>query len=155
MPTFVHWFQSYGEVFFHISWCAQWPHHLDWPWKTTPKGPLTCLNLSFVPKLWRGLLPCQLMCIVTSPLQLHLVEASWTIYRKIKNTSNTCGVMFNTVQITISTSSLQRSLGRRWFKYKCSWTKCSEITEKCDKKLQFLHCTVVMFMFKNKTIKKW
>ena len=57
--------------------------------------------------------------------------------------------MFNTVQITISTSSLQRSLGRRWFKYKCSWTKCSEITEKCDKKLQFLHCTVVMFMFKN------
>ena len=23
----VHWFQSYGEVFFHVSWCVQWPHH--------------------------------------------------------------------------------------------------------------------------------
>ena len=26
----VHWIRSYGDVFFHVSWCVQWPHHLIW-----------------------------------------------------------------------------------------------------------------------------
>ena len=24
---FVHWIRSYGGVFFHVSWCVQWPHY--------------------------------------------------------------------------------------------------------------------------------
>ena len=85
------WNSWIGDVFFHVSWCVQWPNHwigleklpqndpwhfeirpldqklwrclfscqlictvtspLDWPWKTTPKGPLICLNLSIGSKV--------------------------------------------------------------------------------------------------------
>ena len=68
MPTLVHWFQSYGEVFFHVSWCVQWPHHWIGLEKLPQKDPSYAWICPLVPKLWRGLLPCQLMFTVTSLL---------------------------------------------------------------------------------------
>ena len=43
--TLKFWIISYGDVFFHVSWCVQWPHH----WiglEKTPKGLSTCQNPS-------------------------------------------------------------------------------------------------------------
>ena len=105
MPKSIHWFPSYEEVVFPVSWFVQLNSPLDWAWKTTPKWVLICLNPSIgsqvmgrfssmtddlyswpyhwighgklsqnepsyalihplVPKLWGGLLPCQLICTV-------------------------------------------------------------------------------------------
>ena len=116
-----HWFQSYGKVFFHVSWFVQWPHHsirheklpqydpsyaticplvpklwtrpdrpgklrlyctdffyvswfVQWPhnWigheKLPQNDPSYATICPLVPKLWKGLLPCQLICTLTSPL---------------------------------------------------------------------------------------
>ena len=64
----VHWFQSYGEVFFHVSWCVQWPHHWIGLEKLPQNDPSYAKICPLVQKLWKSLLPCQLICTVTSPL---------------------------------------------------------------------------------------
>ena len=44
LPT-VHWLQSYGEVFFHISWFVQWPHHWTIQWPQWPHHRKYCVTL--------------------------------------------------------------------------------------------------------------
>ena len=68
MPHSAHWFQSYGKVFFHVSWFVQWPYHWIGHEKLPQNDPSYATFCPLVPKLWKGLLPCQLICTVTSPL---------------------------------------------------------------------------------------
>ena len=63
-----HWFQSYGKVFFHVSWFVQWPHHWIGHEKLPQNDPSYATICPLVLKLWKGPLPCQLICTVTSPL---------------------------------------------------------------------------------------
>ena len=46
MPKSIHCIGSYGDVFFHFQMMCIVTSLLDWPWKTTPKLPLTLWNLS-------------------------------------------------------------------------------------------------------------
>ena len=46
MPKSIHCIGSYGDVFFHFQMMCIVTSPLDWPWKTTPKLPLTLWNLS-------------------------------------------------------------------------------------------------------------
>ena len=68
MPHSAHWFQSYGKVFFHVSWFVQWPHQWIGHEKLPQNDPSYARIHPLVPKLWKGLLPCQLICTVTSSM---------------------------------------------------------------------------------------
>ena len=68
-----HWFQNYGpdQIVLTSSMSAdfvQWPHHWIGHEKLPQNDPSYATICSLVPKLWKGLLPCQLICTVTSPM---------------------------------------------------------------------------------------
>ena len=50
----VHWFKSYGEVFFHVSWCVQWPDHWIGLEKLPHNDPSYAKICPLVPELWCG-----------------------------------------------------------------------------------------------------
>ena len=58
MPESTHWFQSYGEVFFHVSCFVQWPHHWIGHEKLPKNDPSYAKICPLVPKLWKCLLLC-------------------------------------------------------------------------------------------------
>ena len=68
IPQSTYRFQRYGKVFFHVSWFVQWPHHWIRHEKLPNIDPSYALFHALVSKLHKGLLPCQLICTVTSPL---------------------------------------------------------------------------------------
>ena len=63
MSKFIHWVQRFSHFNFLVSWFVQWRHH--WIGHNDPSYATIC---QLVPKLWKGLLPCQLICTVTWPL---------------------------------------------------------------------------------------
>ena len=84
--------QSYGEVIFHVSWFVQWPCLWIGHGKLSQSDPSFVEIPPVVAKLWRGLLPDQLICTLTSPLDLAWkTTPNWHII--CWNTSNGCQVM--------------------------------------------------------------
>ena len=56
----MHW-----KFFFHVTWFVQWPHHWIWNEKLPQNESSYARIQQFVPMLWRGLLPCQLICMTS------------------------------------------------------------------------------------------
>ena len=82
MPHSAHWFQSYGKVFFHVSWFVQWPHQWIGHEKLPQNDPSYARIHPLVPKLW----------II---LPKWLLTVSWFVH-SLQN-----GVVTNSVPITI------------------------------------------------------
>ena len=72
MAHSAHLFQSYGKVFFHVSWFVQWPHQWIGHEKLPQNDPSYATFQPLVPKLWIGLLPCQLDCTLTIEITIGL-----------------------------------------------------------------------------------
>ena len=68
MLQFIHWIRIYWKVFFHVSWCVQWPYHWIGHEKLPQNDPSCAIICPLDQKLLKGLLPCQLMCTVITPL---------------------------------------------------------------------------------------
>ena len=117
MPTLVHWFQSSGEVFFHVSWCVQQPQFSIGLEKLPQIDPPYAYICPLVPKLWRGLLPCEL--IYTATLSMDWASKTTPNWPPIcLNLSSRSKVMYK----SFSTSA--DSFGLHPYQLFCTWHSC-------------------------------
>jgi len=66
----VHWIRSYGDIFFHVSWYIQWPHHRIGLKKLSQKEP-SCWNWSTGSKVIMIFPSCQLICTAVQLIWPH------------------------------------------------------------------------------------